>query len=35
MQEVYAKELEGKRFVVRVRRTGKHEFRSIDLERDI
>lgn len=35
VQEVYAKELEGKRFVVRVRRTGKHEFRSIDLERDI
>jgi thiamine biosynthesis protein ThiI len=32
-KEVYAEQLAGKRFVVRVKRAGKHEFRSNDLER--
>jgi thiamine biosynthesis protein ThiI len=32
-QEVYAEVLRGKTFKVRVKRSGKHEFRSIDVER--
>ncbi len=31
--EVYAQALKGKTFKVRVKRSGKHEFRSIDVER--
>ncbi|RDE22376.1 tRNA 4-thiouridine(8) synthase ThiI [Motiliproteus coralliicola] len=33
VKEVYADKLAGKRFVVRVKRAGKHEFTSNDLER--
>ena len=32
-KQVYAEKIAGKRFVVRVKRAGKHEFKSGDLER--
>ncbi|RTE66899.1 tRNA 4-thiouridine(8) synthase ThiI [Amphritea opalescens] len=34
-KEVYADQLQGKTFVVRIKRGGKHEFKSVDLERYI
>ncbi len=34
-RSVYAEQLAGKRFVVRVKRAGKHDFSSLDLERYI
>ena len=34
-KEVYAEQIKGKSFVVRIKRGGKHEFKSTDLERYI